>query len=159
MYSSYMSNTAMAAPVENAWEMTLNKLEESSPEFIFRRDLARYTGGLLNPRTEANRDSAAKRDPSIPCILGRCTINNRVAYPSASVFTYLRSRMSPAPTPQVPQRGFPEDRASKDRLTGEALVDAALALERSAPGRFPPEKQPPIGIGNTAQHGTLSSFL
>ena len=90
--------------------------EKNAPPFILRKDLAKHTGGLLNPATIANRESLSREDPTIACIDGRCRVGNRVAYPAASVFAYLRRIISPDPVHPAPPPSDPNPPDTDSKL-------------------------------------------
>lgn len=50
---------------------------------VMRRDIGRFSGGALHPRTMANRDALGTGIP------GRIVIEGKVAYPTSEVIRYL----------------------------------------------------------------------
>ncbi len=69
------------------WTKVQNQLEEKYPFGILRKELNKATGGILNPGTEANRDSLGCGIP------GRFKIGRQTAYPVAGVVSSMRKRM------------------------------------------------------------------
>lgn len=64
-------------------------LESSLPALIARSEVARLTGGVVNPRTLANLDSEG-RGPQ------RVRIGKKVAYPRGPFVAWLRARAGEA---------------------------------------------------------------
>jgi len=57
---------------------------------VARTELDRFSGGLLNCRTEANRDSLGVGIP------GRFRVGRKICYPVKAVIQYMRERASEA---------------------------------------------------------------
>lgn len=55
---------------------------------VARREVAKFSGGLLNPRTLANRDSRGDGPPKIKCG------SRQVFYPVSDLIIWLRARSS-----------------------------------------------------------------
>ena len=58
-------------------------------EIVARKEISKFTGGILSARTLANMDS---RGDGIP---ERFLLANQVAYPVQSVIAWLKERSSP----------------------------------------------------------------
>ena len=71
-----MKNVDLYALAEN-WEAP----------FVARREVYRFSGGIVTPRHLANEDSRG----SGPA--GKITVNGRVAYPTSSLVSWLESRL------------------------------------------------------------------
>lgn len=68
-----MKNTFDFGSLAEAWGAPL----------VMRRDIGRFSGGALHPRTMANRDALGTGIP------GRIVIGGKVGYPVAAVVKYL----------------------------------------------------------------------
>lgn len=65
----------------------LSQLADNWPSpFVARQELARFSGGILNPKTIANLDSK-KRGPA-----GRIRIGRKIAYSVTSLIDFLEDR-------------------------------------------------------------------
>lgn len=57
---------------------------------VARSELPKFSGGVLNSRTEANRDSLGIGIP------GRFRVGRKICYPVESVIAYMRERAEAA---------------------------------------------------------------
>lgn len=55
--------------------------------FVARREVYRFSGGIVTPRHLANEDSRGTGP------VGKITVNGRVAYPTASLVAWLEARL------------------------------------------------------------------
>lgn len=55
--------------------------------YVARREVYRFSGGIVTPRHLANEDSRGS-GPS-----GKITVNGRVAYPTTSLVSWLEGRL------------------------------------------------------------------
>ena len=111
-----------AASADAGWSDILDALEKRAPEFIFRKDIARYTGGLLKNRTCANYDCAGTG------IENRCCVNKVVAYPRCEVFAFLRSRITVPPA-----KGRPNSSVSALKRMGKADTPPPSSVRHHIP--------------------------
>ncbi len=69
-------------------KVDLCALEEKwGAPFVARREVYRFSGGIVTPRHLANEDSRGT-GPA-----GKITVNGRVAYPTASLVAWLEARL------------------------------------------------------------------
>lgn len=69
-------------------KVELCTLEEKwGAPFVARREVYRFSGGIVTPRHLANEDSRGT-GPA-----GKITVNGRVAYPTASLVAWLEGRL------------------------------------------------------------------
>jgi hypothetical protein len=69
-------------------KVDLCALEEKwGAPFVARREVYRFSGGIVTPRHLANEDSRGTGPD------GKITVNGRVAYPTASLVAWLEERL------------------------------------------------------------------
>ncbi len=73
---------------KNKIKIDFTLLRQMNPlGFILRENIGKQTGGILNPRTEANADAIGTGCP------GRIKIGRRVAYPLNELESYINSKI------------------------------------------------------------------
>lgn len=71
-----------------AIEQLIEEMEQRWPSpVVARKDIGRYTGGLISPKTAANLDSLGLGCP------GKFCIGNNAGYPTSSMSIWLKSRI------------------------------------------------------------------
>ena len=76
--------TVRQTATSNTLEITLEHIAKQSPAILTRKEVERVTGGAVNARTLANRDS--NRTGITP----RLRVGGKVAYPRDAVIAWLR---------------------------------------------------------------------
>jgi len=66
--------------------MSLISIADNLPPVLARKDVSRYLGGIISPKTLANLDSLGE-GPS-----GRFKVGRTVVYPTAALLMWLEER-------------------------------------------------------------------